>query len=86
MPIAHHRAGDRDPLPLSAGELIGKSTLGQPELLECCHRRDASLPRTDAVQLERQRDVLGRGQPGEQVEVLEDVADRPAPQRGSLAA
>ena len=35
-----------------------------------------------AVQLQRQRDVLRRGQPGEQVVVLEHVADRAAAQPG----
>ena len=34
----------------------------------------------------RQRDVLGGGEPGEQVEVLEHVADRPAPQAGPVVA
>ena len=40
----------------------------------------AGRPAGRAVQLQRQGHVLGGGQPGEEVEVLEDVADGPAPQ------
>ena len=46
-----------------------------------CGRRAA-----DAVELARQRDVLGGGQRGDQVEVLEDVAGAAAPDRGELRA
>ncbi len=49
--------------------------------VELLHRLDTRRARgfgADAVELEGQGDVLDRGQPGEQVEVLEDVADRPA--------
>ena len=39
-----------------------------------------ALRAAHAVELEGQGDVLHRGEPGEQVEVLEDVADGPAAQ------
>ena len=48
------------------------------ELLHRLDPRRARGFRADAVELERQRDVLDRGQPRQQVEVLEDVADRAA--------
>ena len=44
----------------------------------------ASLAGRQPVQLQRQRHVLGRGQSGQQVEVLEHVPDRAAPQPGPV--
>ena len=43
----------------------------------------AGLRPLDAVELPRQRDVLGGGQRRDQVEVLEDVADRRTPHPGA---
>src|SRR6266704_3357436 len=46
-------------------------------------QQQTTIPR-DPVELERQSDVLGRGEPGQQVEILEHVADRAAPQARPL--
>ena len=84
--VADDGAGDRDPLLLAAGHLVGEPVgeLADADLLERraappCGRRADAL----AVELARQRDVLGRGQRGDQVEVLEDVADRRTPHPGA---
>ena len=63
---------------LPAGELVGivRRPIGEPELLEDRHPRDMGLSCLDAVELEGKRDILHCGEPREQVEVLEDVADR----------
>jgi hypothetical protein len=86
--LADDRPGDRDPLALAAGELVRVAVraLGDVELLERLERRRARRLRADSVELERQGGVLGRRQPGEQVEVLEDVADRPPPHRRPVRA
>ena len=86
--LADDRPGDRDPLALAAGELVGEAVgaLGEAELLERLEPRRARGLGADAVELERQGDVLDRGEPGEQVEVLEHVADRAAPQPRPVVA
>ena len=84
--VADDGAGDGDPLALAAGEVVGEP-VGLVEHAEALERFEAGGPgplRADAVELERERDVLERGEPGEEVEVLEHVADRPAPQRGPV--
>ena len=80
--LADDRPGDRDPLALAARELVRDSARrGPPPRAPPAPRaRSRGQLWRDAVELERQGDVLGRGQPREQVEVLEDVADRPASQ------
>ena len=85
---ADQRAGDRDALLLAAGELVREAVgeLVQADLLERGERLAARLAQPDAVELARQRDVLGGGQRRDQVEVLEDVADAAAPDRGELGA
>ena len=72
-------ASDGHPLALTAGELIGvvPGSIGQPELLERGEPGLVCLACRDAVELEGQRDVLRGGESREEVEVLEDVADRP---------
>src|SRR6185437_5097319 len=60
--------------------------VAEAELLETLQAGDACLPGGHAVQFERQRDVLRRGQPRQQVEILEHVADRAAPQPGPVVA
>ena len=85
--VPHHRAGDGDPLPLAAGQLIGEPA-GPASHAECFQRGQpgrARLRNRDAVQFQRQGGVLGRGQPGQQVEILEHVPDHPAPQPGLAA-
>ena len=79
LALADHGSSDGDPLALTAGELIGvvPGAIGQPELLERGESRLLCLACRDAVELEGQRDVLRRGESREEVEVLEDVADRP---------
>ena len=87
-PLPHHRAGDRDPLPLAAGHLVGEvpGPVAEAELVQGLERGQVRLAHGGAVELERQRHVLRRGEPGQQVEVLEDVADRAAAQLGLGAA
>ena len=80
--IADDRPRDRDPLPLTAGQIvrIAAGLIGEPEVLQDGQPGLAGRPHADAVEFEGKRDVLHGGQPGEQVEVLEDVADRAATQ------
>jgi hypothetical protein len=52
--------------------------LGDGELIERLQSALARDSRTNAVELEGQSDVFEGRQPGEEVEVLEDVADRAA--------
>ena len=78
--LADDRPGDRNALALTSRQLVGVA-IGEVCHVELLHRLDASGARgfgADAVELEGQGDVLDRRQPREQVEVLEDVADRPA--------
>jgi len=86
--LPHHRAGDRNPLPFSAGQLIREPgrPVGQAQVRQRRQRRGARCPRGHSVELQRQGNVLGRGQPGQQVEVLEHVPDRAPPQPGSFVA
>jgi len=80
--VADDGAGNRDALALAARELVGemRRPVAKAELAEGNQTSCPSLPRRHAVELERQADVLGRRQPGEEIEVLEYVADRAAPQ------
>ncbi len=78
------RTGDGDALLLAAGQLGGamREALAQADLLD-------ELLEPDGVglaagELERQRDVLGRGQHRQQVEELEDEADVVAAQLRQL--
>ena len=86
------RPGQRDPLLLSTGDLLGAVALEAMEV-ELIHQRvDAvadHLPgellpvasRRLVAQPKRQCDVLGRGQSRKEVEKLEDKADVVAPER-----
>ena len=56
--------------------------LGQAQPGQGLHPGRPGLARGHAVQFQREGDVLGRSEPGQQVEVLEDVADGAAPQPG----
>src|SRR5690606_30994197 len=80
-------ARDRDPLLLASRELLGKAVLaaGEAELAEQRRHAAGGLSLRHAVQRERQRDVLGDGERGYQVEELEDEADLLPPERGALA-
>ena len=80
--VADHGAGDGHPLTLAAGELVREvvGAVGDAEFLQRARAWSRASRADRAVELERQRDVLDRGQAGEQVEVLEDEADRAAPQ------
>ena len=77
-----HGPGDGDPLALAARQLVGvvRRPVLQAEVLERLERRRLGLAGRNAVELEGQGHVLHRAQPGEQVVVLEDVADRLAAQ------
>ena len=77
LAVAHDGAGDGDPLALATRQLVGvvRRPVGQPEVLERLERRRLGLAGRDAVELEGQGHVLHRAEPGQQVVVLEDVAD-----------
>src|SRR5262249_56658579 len=49
---------------------------GNTQLPQGLHPRRARGLDPDAVQFQRQRDILDRSQPGEQVEILKDIADQ----------
>ena len=86
--LHHQRAGDRDPLLLTAGQLVGvllglllepdASEQLQPPFLRLATRH---LPHPPG----RERDVVDRLQVREEVELLEDDPD-PLPDRGDLGA
>ena len=82
VPVADYGAGDSDPLAFPAGQLVGvvRRPVRQAQIGKHAQPGFPGLPRPDAVQFQRQSDVLRGGQPWEQVEVLEDVADRLAAQ------
>ena len=76
---AHQRPRARHPLLLPAGELVG--AVVEP-VAELDGVDDLVVPRTVDVpsgDVERQRDVLRRGQGRHEVERLEDEADRITP-------
>ena len=88
-PVLNHRPGDRHPLALAAGQLArmaGRPLAPRPSSSKARIPAARGLPDRNAVQLQRQGDVLGRGEPGQQVEILEHVADRAAPQPRPLVA
>src|SRR5262249_57717724 len=70
----------RDALGFAPGELVrvAVGSLGDSEHVESFDPTCLGRLSAGAVELERQGDVLDGGQPGQQVEVLEDVADRAA--------
>ena len=87
--VADDRPGDGHPLALAAGQLVGVA-IGRDRRGRARSSAARAAPRRrlapTAVELQRERDVLDRGQPGQQVEVLEHVADRPAAQPGPVVA
>jgi hypothetical protein len=80
-------AGDRHQLLLATGELGGtvRGPVGEPHLVEELLRTAPPRPPIGAGVAERQQDVLHGGEGGQQVELLEDESDPPAPQLGALA-
>jgi hypothetical protein len=88
VPFADHRAGDGDALPFTAGQIVGEAVgcLDHPEPIECGECRCAGCSHHHSIELQWKRYVLGGGQAGEQVEVLEDVADGAPAERSALAA
>jgi len=64
--VPHHRTGDRYPLPLAAGQLVGEPArpVGHPERGQRGPGGRACLRHRDAVQFQRQGSVLSGGQPG----------------------
>ena len=71
------RAGDGDALLLAAGELVRSvpSALRQADQLERVHDAIATFVGVGAAQAQRQLDVLGRREDGDEAERLEDVGD-----------
>ena len=59
VPVTDHRAGNRDPLPLPAGQLIRviRRAIRQAQIGERAQPGFPGPPRADAVQFQRQRDV-----------------------------
>ncbi len=88
LAVAHHGAGDGDPLALATRQLVGvaRRPVLQPEVVERLERRRLGLAGRDAVELEGQGHVLHRTEPGQQVVVLEHVADGLATQAGPAVA
>ena len=84
---ADHRAGDGDALLLAAGQRgrKGVNLVGEPDPGEQLGDVLVDLVLALATDLQRQRDVLERGQMVEQAEILEHHADSPA-HEGGLAA
>src|SRR3954468_4126062 len=85
--FAHESSRDRDALLLPAGQVI-RETVGDVGEVEACQRCECLCtrpPQRYAVELAGEGHVLGSRQRGQQVEVLEDVADRASPYGGQLA-
>ena len=82
VPGPDDRPGDRDALLLPAGEVVGVPVDPgvEPDPLERLDRARPRLADAHPVELQRQHHVLDRGERGDEVEALEDVADVPAPQ------
>ena len=72
----------RSPPDSSSGKRSARSAT--PSSSRAASAATSSRLRASAVELQRQRHVLGGGQTGQQVEVLEHVADRPATQPRSV--
>ncbi|OLT30835.1 hypothetical protein BJF79_38150 [Actinomadura sp. CNU-125] len=81
------RAGDRDALRLPARQLAGTAALqpGEAERAEPLAGRPHRLPARRPVQHQRERDVLVRGQFGEQLAELEDEPEAGAAQDAAAA-
>ena len=80
MALADDGAGDRDPLALAAGELVGivAGPIGEAELLERGHAGDRAPYAPECRRARAAATTFSSGgQTREQVEVLEDVADGP---------
>ena len=73
----------RSPPDSSSGNRSARSA--SPSSSSAVHRHGRRGLGPHAVELQRERDVLERGQAGQEVEVLEHVADRPAAQPGPVA-
>ena len=82
--LAGHGPGDGHALPLSAGELVGTlaGLIAQADLIEPVANALAPLRRGDVLQQERILDVLVRGEDRDEVEGLEDEAERVAARGG----
>jgi len=87
-PGADERPRDRHPLLLAAREVVGEAPVEalQADLGQRVERLRPRRAGARAVQLARQRHVLGRRQRGDQVELLEDVSHRAPAHRGQLPA
>ena len=69
-PPPDERPGDRNPLPLAPGQLLRKmpGTFSQAQSCQGSVGDSAGPAKQDAIQLQRQGHVLGRGQAGQRVE------------------
>ena len=77
-----------DPLLLAAGHVVREAVgqVGDADAFQRLERQRAGLPHAHPVELPGQGDVLGGGQGRDEVEVLEDVADRLPSQGGQPLA
>ena len=84
--LADHRAGDRDPLPLAAGELVRPvpEPVAEPDPVQRGLGAPPALLLRHAGVEQPVGHVVHRVTPGGQVELLEDEADPAGPQRGQL--
>ena len=80
MAFPYDRSCDRDALALASGQLIGVvgRSVGDTKFFELSHPCSVRSLCGQPVKLDRKCDVLHVGQAGQQVEVLEHVADRSA--------
>ncbi len=71
------RPGDRHPLPLAAGEVLGRGAVavGETDFVEQLPGADVALAPTDVRGDHRQLHVVLDGQCGQQVMQLEDEPD-----------
>src|SRR5690606_12467901 len=79
-------AGDGDPLPLAAGQLVGSvaGAVREADPLERLGGKLPPLPRRHPAVDQRQRHVLPRRRARQELEVLEDEADLAVAQGGQL--
>jgi hypothetical protein len=82
-PIPDECTRDGDPLLLTAGHVLGESVrqLGDAEFRQPGKRFGAGCLGLDPVELARERDVLRGREGGDEVELLEHVAQMPSPDR-----
>ena len=84
--VVHQGAGDGDPLPLAAGELVGHvvGPWGEADVLEGLEGQGVAFVRRLAGVDQGKFDILQGGGARQQVEGLEDEADLLVPDLGEV--